>query len=393
MSRQPAFLWGAATSAHQVEGGNVHNDWWQWERSDRNRPCSGLAADHYHRYPEDFALARKLGHNAHRVSLEWSRIELEPGEWNPKAINHYRDVLKAMKREGLSSFVTLHHFTNPRWFAEKGGWLQPDAPILFNRYVKKVVEELGDLIDYWITINEPMLYAGLSYWQKRWPPQHRSLRETLSVVRRMAQAHQNAYRTIHKLYPGALVGIANHIIDCEPARNFSWMDRVAVKVTDWWFNRYFYRLTLGAHDFLGVNYYAVSRLRGVMQPPFIAQAPQNVTTSDLGWSIRPDGLTKALVGLKRYSLPIYITENGLADKQDTQRADFIRSHLRAIEAAQVHGVDVRGYLHWSLLDNFEWDLGFEPRFGLVAVDYKTMERSPRPSAYAYKAIIEQAKNS
>jgi len=368
---EKSFLWGAATSAHQVEGNNTHNDWWAWEQQTAGIKCSGRASDHYHRFKEDFALARSLGHNAHRLSLEWSRIEPERGQLYQPALAHYREVLEELKRQRLTSFVTLHHFTNPLWLAEAGGWERRESVELFANYVKMVVENLGDLVDFWVTINEPVVYALEAYWHKRWPPQKRSAPAVWQVVRHMAAAHRRAYQIIHRAWVGARVGLAKHLIAYSAKQTFK----------DYWFNHYFFTLVGEKQDFIGVNYYFADQDK-------LGGGPK----SDIGWPIYPAGLTQVLLYMKRYKLPIYITENGLADVRDSQRADFIRDHLRAVEAAQAQGVDVRGYLHWSLLDSFEWDKGFEPRFGLIEVDRATMERRIRPSAYVYKAIIESAKS-
>lgn len=372
----PKFLWGAATSAHQVEGNNIHNDWWAWEQKLPPGRRSGKAADHYHRFPEDFALAKSLGHNAHRLSLEWSRIEPAEGSWNERAIEHYRQILEELKRQGLTSFVTLHHFTNPIWFARAGGWARLDAARTFARYVRVVTQRLGDLVDFWQTINEPMVYVKKSYWDGDWPPAgHRNFLAMERVIGQMACAHQAAYDVIHHHSLVAHVGLAQNVVAYSGS---------LAPLYDWYYNHRFFNLTRGRHDFIGLNYYYSST-----KP---AQ-PWAGAVSDLGWPIDPAGLTKELLDFKKYQLPIYITENGIADADDSRRADFIRSHLRAIEVAQAAGADVRGYFHWSLLDNFEWAAGFTPRFGLVEVDYNTLARHPRPSAYVYKAIIEQHQTS
>lgn len=388
------FLYGAATSAHQVEGNNIHNDWWEWEKATSGIERSGVAADHFNRYAEDFALAQQLGHTAHRLSLEWSRLELAPNKWNRSAVDHYRAVLGELKRHNMKTFVTLHHFSNPLWLAKRGGWVNSDTPEAFEKYVRFAAQHFGDLVDFWITINEPIVYATVSYWHKRWPPQHRSMREVLRVIKHMARAHRRAYRALHEITPRVPVGIAKNLIAYLPEEAGHLDDQIIARVEDWWFNHRFFSLTgRSTHDFIGANYYFTTKQRVSLFPPSLKSVPWEGPTSDLGWPIRPEGLTHVLLEMKRYNKPIYITENGLADAADSRRADFIRSHLRAVEAAQAQGADVRGYLHWSLLDNFEWADGFAPRFGLIEVDYKTLERKIRPSAYAYKAIIEQARSS
>lgn len=383
-------MWGAATSAHQVEGGNVHNDWWEWEKKTPGVDRSGMASDHWNRWQEDVELASSLGHTAHRLSVEWSRIEPKEGQWSRAAIEHYRQVLGELQNKGLKTFVTLHHFTNPQWLARKGGWLNGETPELFERYARFVAQQLGEVVDFWITINEPMVYATQSYWRGVWPPQHRSLWEMQKVVRAMAAGHRKAYRAIHQVLPAPKVGMAKNLVAYLPEFIGQIDDQLVARAENWWFNHFLYLLTGDTHDFLGVNYYFTRTLRVKLLPPRLTEVPWEGARSDMGWPISPEGLTHVLLHMKRYKLPIYITENGLADADDSRRADFIRSHLRAVEAAQAQGSDVRGYLHWSLLDNFEWAEGFKPRFGLVAVDYATGERTVRPSAYVYKAIIEQA---
>lgn len=389
-----SFLWGASTSAHQVEGNNMHNDWWDWEQKTPTAAKSGKATDHYNRYKEDFNLVETLGHNAHRLSLEWSRIEHAPGKFNKNAIEHYRAVLEDLKRRNIQTFVTLHHFTNPLWLAREGGWLNGATPERFARYARYVAQHLGDVVDFWITINEPMVYATQSFWRAKWPPQHTSIKDTLSVIGKMAKAHRLSYRSIHSVLPHARVGISKHLIAYLPEDRFHIDDQVVTRFQDWWFNHRFFSLTgLATHDFIGVNYYFATKHHVTLFPPKMNDIEWTGSVSDMGWPIRPEGLTHVLLHMKRYGKPLYITENGIADATDSQRADFIRSHLRAVEKAQEGGADVRGYLYWSLLDNFEWADGFDPRFGLVEVDYNTLQRKIRPSGYVYKAIIEQAQGN
>lgn len=369
----------------------MHNDWWAWEQANPHVEASSKATDHYRRYKEDFALAQQLGHNAHRLSLEWSRIEPKPGQWSRPAINHYRDVLQELERQGMKRCVTLHHFTNPQWVAQRGGWLSSRTPEHFAQYVRFVAQQLGDEIDLWVTINEPVVYADQAYWKGNWPPQHKSLARFLAVTRHMAAAHRQAYRIIHQYQPKASVGIAKHCIAYLPARPNFLPDTIAAGLKSYWFNHRFFHLTGSVHDFIGVNFYFTDTVRTTLSPPFARHDTWKGATSDLGRAIRPEGLTHVLLEMKRYGKPLYVTENGLADASDSRRADFIRSHLRAVEKAQQQGADVRGYFHWSLLDNFEWTKGFAPRFGLIEVDYHTLERTVRPSAYVYKAIIESAR--
>lgn len=382
------FLWGAATSAHQVEGTNTNNDWWQWEQTQGNVQ-SGKACDHYHRFREDFALAKQLGHTAHRLSLEWSRIEPKPGVFDPKALEHYREVLQELRRLNLRSFVTLHHFTNPVWFTKLGGWENPKAPHLFARYVDAVMRYIGEEIDVVTTINEPMVYASNSFWHGIWPPHRQSFWAMVRVAKQLAKAHTQAFHVIRKHNPQIPVGIAKHVIGFRPARPTNVGDRWLARIHDYYFNHWFLSRIAGTYDYIGLNYYFAFEKKLRLFPPRIMTPAWEGAHSDMQWPLRPDAFTDILLSFKQYKVPLYVTENGVADARDVYRADFIRDHVRAIEAAQKQGANVRGYFYWSLLDNFEWDKGFAPRFGLLAVDYTTFERKPRPSAWVYKAIIDQ----
>jgi len=230
--RFPAgFLWGAATSSHQVEGGNHWNDWWEFEQSDRLPHRSGEACRHYELYESDFGLARSLGHNAHRFSIEWSRIEPRPGEWSEPAIAHYAAVLDALHRRGLEPIVTLHHFTNPAWFSHRGGWTRNDSVAYFERYVEFVTARLAHKARYWLTINEPTVYVKRAYVAGSWPPcVSGSWRNAALALRNLCRAHAIAYRVIHRARPDAMVGLAHSapfVTACDPRRA---ADRLGVRL-------------------------------------------------------------------------------------------------------------------------------------------------------------------
>lgn len=355
------FLWGSATSAYQVEGGNDNSDWEHW------KVRAGGACDHYNRFEEDFDIAKNLNQNAHRLSVEWARIEPEKGKFDEREVEHYRQVLEALKKRKIRPLVTLHHFTNPVWVTDRGGWENPSVVGYFGSYVRYVITQLADLCDFWITINEPAVYVSEGYLYANWPPEKRDPVKAYLVAKYMLQAHRSAYRIIHKIQPRAEVGIAHVMgyfrspIPFDPLRFLEKKFIEGAKV----------------QDFIGLNYY---RAIGWVN---------NLPRSDVGWRIYPNGLYENLVDLKeQFGLPIYITENGIADEDDDQRADYITDHLVAVWRALNEGVDVRGYFYWSLLDNFEWARGFGPRFGLVEVDYKTMRRKVRPSAQVYARIAK-----
>jgi beta-glucosidase len=392
------FLWGTATSAHQVEGG-TDNDWSEWEKvpgNIRDNTDALVACDHYRRYEEDFDLAKGLGQNAHRLSLEWSRIEPEEGRWDMNEVVHYRRVLESLKRRGLNVMLTAWHFTEPKWFAAKGGWKNRDAPRLFARYCEFVAREYGDIVDHWITINEPMIYIGQSYSVGEWPPCERGVVGVFRVFRNLCRAHNAAFAVMHAALdrPGARawVGIAQNCIAFEPYRRHSLMDNLYVWFADRVCNHQFFLWTRGRHDFIGINYYFYYRVKYVPKNAaqfFFEVHTENREVSDLGWEINPQGIFEVVMAMWRYRLPIFITENGVASADDGKRPRALVSTVKELYHAIKAGADVRGYFHWSLLDNFEWDKGFKPRFGLVAVDYATQKRTPRRSAYVYQEICEE----
>jgi beta-glucosidase len=387
------FFWGSATSSHQVEG-NQRNDWTEWERSparvaDLNRRgciakyglenyLSGIACDHYRRYAEDFQLARELGHNATRFSVEWSRIEPSDGVFDERAIAHYRDVVRTIRSLGMEPFVALWHWTHPLWFRDRGGWESSDAPERFRRFVRRIVDALGDTVTYWLTLNEPEIVAA-SYLNGRFPPQKRNPFAYLRVLRHLIHAHHYAYQEIKAHHPEARAGLAHNFVAFESAKQnpLNWMLK---RLADWWVNDYFVNRCIGSLDFIGLNYYFHFR-RNLWQ-----NRNANERVSDMGWELYPAGIAPLIRRVKKYGLPVFVTESGCADAQDAHRPWYILETLKFIHQTITEGADVRGYFHWSLLDNFEWDSGFWPRFGLVGVDRITLKRTPRSSAYLLRDI-------
>lgn len=384
------FLWGAATSSHQVEGGN-RNDWTEWENLGRvkNGDQSGQAADQFNRYREDFALLKSLGQNAHRFSLEWSRIEPEPGQFNQAAIDHYHAVIDELLRLGIEPMVTIHHFTNPIWFAARGGWEKKDNVEAFANFVERVAQEYASKVKYWITINEPTVITTLGYLDARWPPQKKSYRLGWIAIRHLVIAHRRAYAILHRHRSDAMVASANNLVDYMACRRWHPGDQLMKIMVEYWHNDWWLNRTQHQQDFFALNYYFHHGLRFRFALPsklFLPDPHLDRPTSDMGWEINPAGFGRVLRWLGQLGKPIIVTENGLADARDKHRPAFLRDHLREIRDALRDGVDIRGYFHWSLLDNFEWADGFEPRFGLVAVDYSTQQRNPRPSAEYYRQI-------
>ncbi len=362
------FIWGSATSAYQVEGGIENSDW------SIDFPAS-RACDHYNRYEEDFDLLQELDQNAYRFSLEWSRIEPQKSCFNELEIEHYRKVLQSLRSRNIKTMVTLHHFTTPYWL----NWSDSSSVFYFSRFAREVFKEYQDLVDYWIVINEPLVYASQSYYRGIWPPQRKNLFSFLKVVNNQIAACKKVYQDFHQLKENVQVGIAKNNVFFEPDK--SSLDKFSVSLARYFWNDYFLNKIKNHLDFIGLNYYFHSKIKF----PFSLRN-ENKIISDMGWEVYPQGIYYVLQELKRYKLPIFVTENGLADEGDKHREEFIREHLYWIGRAIEEGVDARGYFHWSLMDNFEWAEGFKPRFGLVEVDHQTLERRIRPSAYYYAKV-------
>jgi beta-glucosidase len=410
------FLWGAATAAHQVEGNNANNDWWAWEQAGRVAEPSGLACDHYRRYREDFDLAKSLGHNAHRFSVEWSRIEPREGEFDEEAIAHYQDVVRALRERGLEPVVTLHHYTSPLWLAAQGGWASPQVVERFARLTRRVVEALGGGVRYWLTINEPMVYAHKHHLEGVGPPGERNLKAALRVIEHLIRAHAASYHVIHEVAQShrweALVSLAMHAQPFVPCRRWWPGDRLVASLTERLYNHRFLevltagRLSLPERrairipeaantlDFIGMNYYGRIFMRlgwiGTTRWLGIRCSTRHhrevVERNCLDWDVHPQGIGDVIRWAKPIGRPVLITENGICTSDDAQRERFIVRHLAFVAQAMQEGIPVLGYLYWSLLDNFEWAEGFGPRFGLVEMDYRTLERRVRPSARRFAEI-------
>ena len=394
------FYWGSATSAHQVEGMNANSDWWAWEQEEikktlpKIKDLSAKACDHYDLFAEDFDWVKNLGQNAHRLSIEWARLEPEPGKWSQEVVGHYRDVFAALRERKIEPFVAAMHFTLPRWLADKGGWLNPDAPLYFKNYVNFLIENFGDQIKYWVTMNEPLILAEMSYRRGVWAPgKVRSWVDAFFALRNMARAHKLAYRAMKdrsaQMAKEVEVGIVHNLIAILPADKNSIFDVLLAKIMSFFVVDLYLKFFNGHEDFYGVNYYFEQRVHFDIHKPqnmFKGVDSKDEKRSDMGWTIRPEGLYQVLVKMKKFSKPIYITENGIADSQDKFRAQFIIEHLKEVHRAITQGVNVRGYFYWSLMDNFEWADGFAPRFGLLAIDYSDLSRTARKSAMIYQQI-------
>lgn len=409
-----SFLWGTATSSHQVEGENSSNDWASWEaipgkiadgaRSDR--ACGWWAGA----WREDLDRAREGHQNAHRLSIEWSRIQPTPDTWDGEAMERYREMLQGVRQRGMQPMVTLHHFTNPQWLSEQGGWLHPQVAEWFARYVSKVVAELGDLTGLWVTINEPNVYAYAAHASGEFPPGHQDIGEAIHVMVNMLRAHGLAYHAIHGVQPHAQVGIAHHYRGMQPSRTWNPLDRLVANIRSSIFNRAlpeacrsgelrlpWRRIAVpeakGTQDFFGLNYYTRERVAF----DFSAYSelfgrslyPESAEVSPTGFiANEPEGFWEALRWAHGYELPLYVTENGVEDDADTFRRRYLVDHLRKLWRAANFNWRVKGYFHWTLVDNFEWERGWTQRFGLWALDPVSQVRTKRPSADLYAAICQ-----
>jgi beta-glucosidase len=407
------FLWGTATSAHQVEGGNDFNDWAQFE-AEPGSVESGAAVDHWNRVGDDIALMSALGANAYRFSVEWSRVEPREGVWDEVAWTHYENEVAQLRDAGIVPMLTLLHFTIPAWIAERGGVTAPDFPERFARFAGEAARRLGPQVDLWCTLNEPNVQMYQGYVEGVWPPRIRDTGLAAEAFAGLVRGHAAAAAAVREADPDAEIGVAINMIVFDPGSRWSLPDWIAVAEADKGFNWAFYdsiemgRILLsladfpeldepleglaGSVDFLGLNYYRRNIVKFTPGAPgLVTILPGPGQLSDSGVEVYPEGLLRLLRrAWERYALPIYVTENGVADSTGTMRPGFIRSHAYAIDRALEEGIPVLGYFHWSLMDNFEWASGFGPRFGLYRIDYETLERIATPAGAEFARLAALA---
>jgi beta-glucosidase len=372
------FLWGCATAAHQIEGGNRANDWWRWER--RGGIVTGdsadVACDAWHRYAEDAALLAELHNNAHRLSIEWSRVEPSPGEFDAAAVEHYRDVLADLRARGMTPMVTLHHFSSPLWFVDRGGWAAAGM---------------------WCTINEPNIYAYQGWMTGEFPPGRKGdVAGLWRVLANLRRAHLRALLELRRLTPGVPVGLSHHKWMMVPERARR-PDRAAAGLAQAVMDRWpagarLERVADAPADFIGLNHYTGSLVRFDPKLPgegFVRRTnPAGLPVTDFGWALNPRWIRIALRELARLGKPIYVTESGIAARDDAVREAFLRAILAEVWEAIGEGADVRGYFHWTSVDNFEWAQGYAMRFGLIGVDRDTQRRTIKPSGRLFGRIAE-----
>lgn len=407
------FLWGASSSAHQLEGG-LHNHWTVWELENAkslairapyrfkhleawakisreaqnpNNYVSGRAVDHFNRYEEDLQLAKQMNLNALRFGIEWSRVEPKEGEWDISAIEHYKNYIKKMKGRGITPVVTFFHFTLPTWFVENGGFEKRGNVKYFARFVERVLDEIGGEISWITTINEPTVYVNEGYWAGDWPPHKTKKLLGLWVALNLLLAHKKVYK-LTSGNPRYKISMAHHMVYFY-AGDDAWLSRASAWVADLFVNRLMLRMTKGSSDFIAVNYYFSYRVFG-----YRAHNSELNRLDDLGLDMQPDSLQYLLEGVgDRYNLPVMVTENGLPDLNDDNRKWWISESVKAIHEARKSGVKVIGYLHRSLLDSFEWDKGFLPKFGLVSVNRSNMKRTIKDSGLWFGRLIKRFRNN
>jgi beta-glucosidase len=408
------FVWGTATAAHQVEGYNTNNNWFAWESEGHiiNGQKSGAACDWWGgRWREDFDRAAETGQKAHRFSIEWSRVQPKPGRWDEDAIDNYREMVRGLVERGLTPMVTLHHFTDPLWLSELGGWKNGTVVGYFQAFVEKVVEGLKEYVTLWCTINEPNVLAVSSYLLGDFPPGEKSLQAVYKVIQNLILAHAAAYHTIHDIQPQAKVGLAHHYRGFSPAKSKAVLDKWVAGALSRTFNqtipqalvtgvlrlfgkRDYVLAAKSTQDFFGINYYTREYVAfAPLKPDELFSRrfldPKVEQSSSGTFANEPTIFFQALKWAEKFGLPIYVTENGIEDADDLLRPRYLVQHLHQMWRGVNFNWPVKGYFHWTLVDNFEWERGWTQRFGLWELDIETQARRKRKSAELYEAVCKE----
>ncbi len=396
------FMWGASTASHQVEG-NTNNQWTQWElqnaaelaktakqrldwipawddvKDQATKPenyVSGEGVQHLIRYKEDFDLLKKLQLNSFRFGIEWSRLQPKQGEFDQAVVEHYRTYLQELKKRGIEPVLNIWHWTHPLWFDELGGWTKRKNIKYFEEYVQKIADEFANEITYVITLNEPNVYTAFSFLNGEWPPQKRNWWIAYKVYGNLAYGHKCAYKILKHRKPSLQIGVAAQLANVQAKRPHAIIDGITTQWMRYYWNWQFLNRIRNHQDYVGFNYYFSDYYKGLWR-----KNPE-VPKSDLGWYMEPEGLYPLLLRVwAHYKKPMIITENGVADANDQYRQWWLAESVVAMERALSEGVELKGYFHWSLLDNFEWRYGWWPKFGLIEVDREHgFKRTIRPSA-------------
>jgi beta-glucosidase len=421
----PGFFLGAASSAHQIEGG-TRNDWTAWEtgRYPDGTPhvadggTTARAADSWNLWRSDVAALQLLGANMYRLGIEWSRLEPAPGVWDEAAAARYREMLAGLRAAHITPMVTLYHFTLPTWVADKGGWDWPGAPAALAAFAGRAGAAFGDLVDWWCTINEPNVLVAKGYLAAQWPPGVRDPARAARAMAALERAHGLAAQALRASDTrdadgdghATRIGIAQNLRIFDPYSAHP-VDHMVARAADSFYNESFldavatgrvhvslprvaeidepFPALAGSFDYLGVNYYTRELVIGHLFGPdhYVPAAAPNRPRNDMGWEIYPEGLYRVLKRQAARGWPIIVTENGIADGRGDARPGFLRAHIFALDRARAEGVNVIGYLYWSLTDNFEWSFGYREHFGLFAIDWAddpTLTRRPTQAVATFQ---------
>lgn len=400
------FLWGAATAAHQIEGFNYNSDWYMWEKKGKIKDgtSSEKACLSENNYMRDINNIVDLNLNSYRFSIEWAKIEPEKGYFNKKEIQRYIDMIKKMKEKNIEPVVTLFHFSLPIWFSNIGGFTKEENIKYFKNFVYKIVSELKGLVQYYIIINEPMVYLTQGFLFGEWPPGIKNINETYIVGKNLLLLYDKIYHLIKRIDPYTKISIAKHTFVYEPYNKMSLKDRIATNKVREIFDHVFIDSIVKQKilppfgkgeslqnnsdlDFLGINYYTKRYVKYDKDKQFDIKTKSSHLT-DIGWEFYPEGIEEVLERFKKYDLPIMITENGIADSEDRYRTRYLLVTLEKLYNALNNNIKIIGYMHWSLMDNFEWIEGLSMRFGLYKVDYINNIISLRNSGEIYSKIAK-----
>ena len=420
MQFPPTFIWGTATAAHQVEG-NCTNNWSAFEKGTKedgqpnikDNQQSGLACDHWNRYPEDITLIKELGVSHYRFSVEWSKIQPEQNTFDEVVLSHYSKMIDKLIENNITPVLTLHHFTHPLWFDKLGAFEKEENIPIFVSFCKRVFKEYSSKVNFWCTINEPGVVATQGYFSGMFPPGKKDSKLSAIVLKNLLEAHVQVYHALKKMGNGPLVkiGIVKNINQFDPWRRWHLLDWLISGSVNRFFNSstiIFLRTgifkiripglawinhknpkAINSMDYFGLNYYSHNHLKARLftKELFTVENRKEDIMTDMPYAVYGEGIYRAIQSVSELNVPIMITENGIADAEDNKRELYIRRYLYAVSKAIKDGYDVVGYFYWSLMDNFEWAFGYDMKFGLFSVDFKTQERTLREGSSAYRKIV------
>jgi len=421
MQFPPTFIWGTATAAHQVEG-NCINNWSVFEKASKedgqpnikDNQQSGLACDHWNRYPEDITLIKELGVSHYRFSVEWSKIQPEHNVFDEEVLGHYSKMIDMLIENNITPVLTLHHFTHPLWFDKLGAFEKEENIPIFISFCERVFAKYSSKVNFWCTINEPGVVATQGYFSGMFPPGKKDSQLSAVVLKNLLEAHVKVYHALKKMEngPQVKIGLVKNINQFDPWRRWHLLDWVISNRVNHFFNdstidflrtgTYRIRIpglawiyhnnpkAIGSTDFFGLNYYSHNHLKMQFSPqePFTLKYSDEDILTDMPYTIYGEGIYRAIESVSALNVPIIITENGVADATDDRRKLYIQRYLYAVSKAIEDGFDIHGYFYWSLMDNFEWAFGYDMKFGLYAVNYKTQERTLRKGAEEFIDIVK-----